>query len=229
MQRRENAALRAIIHPATHLIESVPGPVLHPHLARTRGQAGIEPGRARAHLQQRLEIRAVRLRQVQLDRDPLVLEMDDFRARLDLGQSAQRQHQVRRLRAHRRVVTERIRDAQELGTSQNDAEYDDAKMEQAMLEGRILEKEDILRRSIVIDEESAHRSGRIVLGSRVEVEQNGKHTVYTIVGAPEADAARGRISNESPVGAALFGKQAGESVDINVPRGVIKLRVLKID
>ncbi|MFN0094761.1 MAG: transcription elongation factor GreA [Dehalococcoidia bacterium] len=133
------------------------------------------------------------------------------------------------LRKQRREIAERIHYAQEQGTSQNDAEYDDAKLEQGMVEGRILELEDILRRSTLIDENLAHRSGRVVLGSEVEVEQDGKHRTYQIVGAPEADPTRGKISNESPVGAALLGRLVGDIVDINVPRGVMKLKVLKID
>jgi transcription elongation factor GreA len=138
-------------------------------------------------------------------------------------------HELEALRAQRRVVAERIHNAQEQGTSQNDAEYDDAKQEQGMLEGRILEIEDILRRATIIDEKGAHKAGRVVLGSGVEVEQDGKKRHYQIVGAPEADAGKGKISNESPVGAALLGRVVGEQVDVNVPKGVIKVKVVKID
>jgi transcription elongation factor GreA len=131
-------------------------------------------------------------------------------------------------RQQRRAIAERIHNAQELGTSQNDAEYDDAKQEQGMVEGRILEIEDILRRAVSIDAE-VHATGRVVVGSGVEVEQDGKRRHYRIVGAPEADPATGKISNESPVGAALLGRSVGDTVDVNVPRGVIKVKVVKID
>jgi transcription elongation factor GreA len=137
--------------------------------------------------------------------------------------------ELEQLRAQRKVVAERIHNAQEQGTSQNDAEYDDAKQEQGMLEGRVLEIEDILRRATIIDESVAHQAGRVVLGSGVEVEQDGKRRRYQIVGAPEADPANGKISNESPVGSALLGKTAGETIDVNVPRGVIKVKIVKID
>ncbi len=137
--------------------------------------------------------------------------------------------ELEELRGQRRVIAERIHNAQELGTSQNDAEYEDAKQEQGMVEGRILEVEDILRRATIIDESGAHRSGRVTLGARVQVEQDGKSRNYQIVGAPEADPANGKISNESPVGAALLGRTVGESIDVNVPRGLIKVKVLKID
>jgi transcription elongation factor GreA len=133
------------------------------------------------------------------------------------------------LRLQRRSVAERIHNAQEQGTSQNDAEYDDAKLEQGMVEGRILEIEDILRRATIIDEKGAHHAGRVMVGSGVEVDQDGKKHHYQIVGAPEADPANGKISNESPVGAALLGRAVGEVIDVNVPKGVIKVKVLRID
>lgn len=136
--------------------------------------------------------------------------------------------ELEELRAERKVVAERIHAAQELGTSQNDAQYDDAKLEQGMVEGRILELEDILRRARIIDEDGAAKSGRVVLGSEVEVEQDGKSRRYLIVGPPEADPTAGKISNESPVGSALLGRAVGDTVEVNVPRGVSKLKIVKI-
>ena len=132
-------------------------------------------------------------------------------------------------RAQRRVIAERIHNAQEQGTSQNDAEYDDAKLEQGMIEGRILEIEDVLRRATIIDEAGARKSGRVMIGSRVEVVQAGKTLHYQIVGAPEADPVNGKISNESPVGSALLGREVGATVEVLVPKGVIKVKVVKID
>ncbi|MFN0147295.1 MAG: transcription elongation factor GreA [Dehalococcoidia bacterium] len=142
---------------------------------------------------------------------------------------ARLQDELEQLRAQRRSVAERIHNAQEQGTSQNDAEYDDAKQQQGMVEGRILEVEDILHRAVIIDEKSAHVAGRVLLGSGVEVEQDGKHHHYQIVGAPEADPMNGKISNESPVGSALLGRAVGETIDVHVPKGAIKVKILKID
>lgn len=142
---------------------------------------------------------------------------------------AKLEEELNELRERRHLVAERIHNAQELGTSQNDAEYDDAKLEQGMVEGRILEIEDILRRAILIDEKSAHNAGRVVVGSGVQVEQDGQKRHYQIVGAPEADPTSGKISNESPVGSALLGRTVGDVVDVHVPKGVIKVKVLKID
>jgi transcription elongation factor GreA len=133
------------------------------------------------------------------------------------------------LREERKAVADRIHNARELGSSQTDAEYDDAKIEQGRIEGRILEIEDILRRAVVIDEASAHNTARIVVGSGVKVDQDGVERHFQIVGPPEADAAHGRISNDSPVGSALIGKQVGDTIEVNAPRGVIKIKVLEID
>lgn len=142
---------------------------------------------------------------------------------------AKLENELAELRVRRKEVAAMIHNAQEQGTSQNDAEYDDAKLEQGRVEGRILELEDIIRRSRPIDEASAHSAGRVVMGSGVQVDWDGVIRHYQIVGAPEADAAHGKISNESPVGSALLGKVVGDVLDINAPKGVIKVKVLKID
>lgn len=141
---------------------------------------------------------------------------------------AKLEEDLEELRTERRNVADRIRDAQEQGTSQNDAEYDDAKQEQGMVEGRILEVEDILRRATVI-EEGGKTTGHVLLGSRVTVAQDGKDRSFQIVGAPEADPSGGKISNESPVGSALLGRSAGDTIEVNVPKGVIKMKVLKVE
>lgn len=142
---------------------------------------------------------------------------------------AKLERELEELRVRRKEVAEMIHDALEQGTSQNDAEYDDAKLEQGRVEGRILELEDLLRRARLIDEDGAHNAGRVVIGSGVEVDWDGTKRHFQIVGAPEADAARGKISNDSPVGSSLLGKAVGDVLDINAPKGLIKVKVLKID
>lgn len=137
--------------------------------------------------------------------------------------------ELKSLLDERKAVAERIHQARELGTSQNDAEYEDAKLEQGRIEGRIREIEDYLHRAVEIDEAEAHRSKRVIVGSHVEVEQDGQPRTYQIVGHPEAAPADGKISNESPVGRALLGKQAGDQVEVNVPRGVVKIVLKKIE
>ncbi len=142
---------------------------------------------------------------------------------------AKLQTELESLKLDRKTVADHIHTARELGTSQNDAEYDNAKQEQSLLEGKILEIEDVLRRAVMIDEEGAHHASHVVIGSGVKVRQDGKTRHYQIVGKPEANAAEGLISNESPLGAALLGRTKGDEVDVEVPRGVIKLKVLAID
>jgi len=126
-------------------------------------------------------------------------------------------------------VAERIHQAKELASAQNNAEYEEAKNEQAFVEGRIMTLEHLLQNATVIDEEAAHHATRVQLGSKVTVvEQDGKTRAYTIVGAAEARPAEGLISNESPVGRALLGKRVGDEVQIQVPKGVLRLTVTAV-
>ena len=127
-------------------------------------------------------------------------------------------------------VAERIRQAKELASTQNNAEYDDAKNEQAFVEGRILTVEKLIQDATIIDEERAHHASTVQLGSTVHVsEGKGKsEQQFTIVGPAEVDPKHGRISNESPVGRALLGKRAGDEVQIDVPKGVIRYVITKI-
>lgn len=138
--------------------------------------------------------------------------------------------ELEHLRAVRRPeVAERIHEAKELASAQNNAEYEEAKNEQAFVEGRILTLEHLLQNATVIDEEAAHNASRAQLGSKVSVtDSDGKKTNYQIVGATEARPTEGLISNESPVGRALLGKGVGDEVQIQVPKGVLRLTITAI-
>jgi transcription elongation factor GreA len=127
-------------------------------------------------------------------------------------------------------VAERIRQSKELANTQNNAEFDDAKNEQAFVEGRIRTLEQMTQDATIIDEEQAHRAKRVQVGSTVTVsEGTGKKLQeYHIVGSAEADPNAGRISNESPVGIALLGKRPGDAVQVNVPKGVLRFTITKI-
>ena len=126
-------------------------------------------------------------------------------------------------------VAGRIRESKELASTQNNAEYDDAKNEQAFVEGRILTLEKLVQDAVVIDEEQAHHASQVQIGSTVSVTNaEGKKQEFTIVGSTEADPTKGRISNESPVGLALLGKRVGEEVLVDVPKGVMHFTVTKI-
>jgi transcription elongation factor GreA len=126
-------------------------------------------------------------------------------------------------------VAERIHAAKELASAQNNAEYEEAKNEQAFVECRIITLEHLLQNATVIDEEAAHHASRVQLGSKVAVDTSeGQKMTYTIVGPAEARPTEGLISNESPVGRALLGKRVGDQVQVHVPRGVLKLTVSSI-
>jgi transcription elongation factor GreA len=127
----------------------------------------------------------------------------------------------------RQEVADRIHQAKELASTQNNAEYDDAKNEQAFVEGRILTLEKMIQNAVIIEE---RHSSRVELGSKVSVvTADGKEEHYTIVGSAEASPKDGRISNESPVGRALLGKSVGEEVQVQVPAGVLRLSITVID
>ena len=138
--------------------------------------------------------------------------------------------ELEHLRSVRRPeVAERIHQAKELASAQNNAEYEEAKNEQAFVEGRIMTLEHLLQNATVIDEEAAHHSNRIQLGSHVKLEgSDGLKMEYTIVGAAEARPTEGMISNESPVGHALLGKRVGDEVQVQVPKGVLRLSITGI-
>ena len=129
----------------------------------------------------------------------------------------------------RREVAARIKEAREFGDISENAEYDDAKNEQAMLEARIALLEEKLRSATVIDQ-SELGTDVVHVGSVVHVkDEGGKSTKYTIVGSAEANPAELRLSNESPVGKALLGHKRGEEVVFATPKGERKLKITKID
>ncbi|NMA85173.1 MAG: transcription elongation factor GreA [Epulopiscium sp.] len=129
----------------------------------------------------------------------------------------------------RKEIAEQIKEARAQGDLSENAEYDAAKDEQAEVETRIAELEKILRNATVIDEEEVDVD-RINIGCKVTLHdmEFDEEVVYAIVGSTEADPVRGRLSNESPVGAALLGKQEGDIVDIQVPEGIIQFKVIEI-
>lgn len=121
----------------------------------------------------------------------------------------------------RQEVAERIQDSKEVGELEN-AEYEEAKNEQAFVEGRIQELEMMITNAVIIpDHSQAGASSDVVeLGSIVAVKMaKGKSYTYTIVGSTEASPADGRISNESPIGKALLGKKAKDKVEFKTPSG----------
>ncbi|MEW6408177.1 MAG: transcription elongation factor GreA [Patescibacteria group bacterium] len=128
----------------------------------------------------------------------------------------------------RREIAERIRRAIEQGDLTENAEYAQAKEEQAFLEGRIAEIENKVKHAEVISEHKT-KSNIIELGSTFKVKLNGDELIYTLVGSSEADPEHGRISNESPIGQAFFGKKTGDIVEVQTPNGAVKYKILEIE
>jgi transcription elongation factor GreA len=129
----------------------------------------------------------------------------------------------------RREVAARIKEAREFGDISENAEYDDAKNEQAMLESRIAQLEDRLRSATVVDASDINNDV-VRVGTVVNVTEDGsKRTTYTIVGTAEANPAERKLSNESPVGKALLGHKKGDTVTFATPRGERQLKITKIE
>ena len=127
---------------------------------------------------------------------------------------------------HRKEVNERIRQAKEFGDISENAEYEDAKQEQAFVEGRILRLEGMVRNARIIDE-SDYTGDDVHLGSTVKVKElkSGVVSEFTIVGSTESDPLNSRLSNESPVGQALIGRKKGDTVDVTTPRGTVQYKI----
>jgi transcription elongation factor GreA len=140
----------------------------------------------------------------------------------------QLEEELRYLETEKRAeVGERIKVAREFGDISENSEYDDAKNEQGMMEARIAEINHILSTATVVS--NTGRTGRVNIGSTVTVLMNGQERAFTLVGAAESDASVGKISNESPVGAALLGHKKGETVTAYGPTGrEIELVIKKI-
>jgi transcription elongation factor GreA len=131
----------------------------------------------------------------------------------------------------RREVAERIKEAREFGDISENAEYDDAKNEQALLEQRIAQLEERLRRSTVVDGKAIDTT-EVGVGTMVHVkdQKSGDSQKFHIVGSTEANPVEHKLSNESPIGQALMGHKRNDVVSVDVPRGPKrKLKITKIE
>ncbi|HLV09205.1 MAG TPA: transcription elongation factor GreA [Halanaerobiales bacterium] len=130
----------------------------------------------------------------------------------------------------RREIAKKIKNAREFGDITENSEYDDAKNEQAFIEGRIKEIEIMLRNArIVRDDEIT--GDTVTLGTVVKLreEETGEEFAYTIVGSAEADPLNFKISNESPIGKAIIGHKKSDTVQVEVPSGLMKYKILSIE
>jgi transcription elongation factor GreA len=145
------------------------------------------------------------------------------------GQTRLEQELIHLETVRRREVGERIKEAKEFGDISENSEYDDAKNEQAWVESRIIEINQILAHATII--QLPKRRDKVTLGSKIhlrDTESNEVHT-YQLVGSAEADPTDSKISNESPVGKAVMGAKKGDVVCVSTPRGsVIEYEVVSI-
>jgi transcription elongation factor GreA len=123
-------------------------------------------------------------------------------------------------------IAQRIHDAKEHGDLSENAEYEDAKNEQAFVEGRIQTLETMIKNASLIDEHTS--TDHVQIGSTVKVKGDDGTETFSIVGSAEAKPADGRISNESPVGRALLGRKKGDKVVVKVPAGDFSYTILEI-
>ena len=126
----------------------------------------------------------------------------------------------------RKEVSERIKTAKEFGDLSENAEYQEAKDEQAFVEGQILELESIVKTAVMADKQD---NGVAQVGSHIKVEKDGQTSEFTIVGSTEADPIHGKISVESPLGEALLNRKIDEEFEIELPVGLVKYKIIEID
>jgi transcription elongation factor GreA len=128
-------------------------------------------------------------------------------------------------KAKRAGITERIALARELGDLSENAEYHEARDQQGFNEGKILEIELLIKNSKVVDKQSSSVVG---IGSKIKVKNSDRELEYTIVGATEADPMQGKISCESPLGVSFLGKKVDDVVDVEIPSGRIKYKIISL-
>jgi len=128
----------------------------------------------------------------------------------------------------KKEVAARIKTAKEFGDLSENSEYDDAKNEQAFMEGRISEIEHILKNAKIIEDIACRTTDTVCVGHTVVVDLEGGEAKFKIVGSYEADPEMGLISNESPIGEALLGKKKGEEISVKVPAGEMRYKIKKI-
>jgi transcription elongation factor GreA len=129
----------------------------------------------------------------------------------------------------RTELAQRLRSAIQMGDLSENADYHKAKEDQGFLEGRIKELDYLLHNAVIVDISDVSRDS-VQVGTRITIQEEGEEPeTYQMVGANEADPPNGRISNESPIGQALFGKKVGETAIAQTPGGQIKFKILKIE
>ena len=138
---------------------------------------------------------------------------------------AELEKELAELIAERPAIAERIATARSFGDLSENEEYSAARAEQKVAETRILEIEEILKKAKII---RGSGGGKVAMGSTVTVKVGNKKQVFTVVGPVEANPLEGKISNESPIGRALFGRRVDDIAELTTPKGVTKYRIVEI-
>jgi transcription elongation factor GreA len=133
--------------------------------------------------------------------------------------------ELQELKGRRGDIADKIAEARDFGDLSENAEYDSAREEQGLVESRIAEIEDILLNAELI---RGGKTSKVSLGNKVELKTGKKTVVYSVVGPVEADPLEGKISNESPIGAALMGKKVGDTATITTPKGSTTYEIVSI-
>jgi len=141
---------------------------------------------------------------------------------------AELEHELDNLQNKKRAeVVERVASARSMGDLSENSEYHAAKEELSLVDGRIEELEEIIKKAQIIKER--HKNSKVIeIGSEVTIEVNGKKEMFSLVGEWEADPHKKKISHESPLGKALIGKKPGDKVEVEAPVGKISYHILKI-
>ncbi len=127
----------------------------------------------------------------------------------------------------RQEIAKRLQEAKDLGDLSENAEYFEAKEAQSLNENRIAELEGLLKNALVI--EAPNEENIVKIGSTIEVKANNNTETFSIVGSAEAKPQEGKISNESPLGRAFLDHKAGDEVEIKIPSGIVKYKIIKIE
>ena len=127
----------------------------------------------------------------------------------------------------RQEIAKRIQVAKELGDLSENAEYSEAKEQQALNEVKIAETKETLKNAETIDDRHS-RSDFVQIGSTIKVKNGKAERVFTIVGSNEADPSEGKISNESPLAMSFLGRKAGDSVEVETPKGKVEYKIVEV-
>lgn len=126
----------------------------------------------------------------------------------------------------RSEISKRLEEAKKLGDLTENSEYMEAREAQEQNERRIIELEDLFKRAALI--QKTKPTGKVQIGSTIQLKSNGQAQTYTIVGPPDADPMNGKVSNESPLGSTLLDKKVGDVVEVKTPSGVTKYTITSI-